>query len=201
MTRAAFRIGVCAAALSAMAVLGTGCSPSADEPAVVASPSPSARHVALPLDLDGKRMMIVADKDDWGKDLQAVLVYAFPEGESAVGASYKDPGGKGIVLAGVVATQVAGRQAALVTALESLRPVPDRRNPGLTMGSTVKVEAVGPAAEIECGLADGGGADFPVCAWATDTLVGVVVFTYKRPAAQIEAEFHRIRAALEASAA
>ncbi|MFC7247763.1 hypothetical protein ACFQO7_35315 [Catellatospora aurea] len=88
-----------------------------------------------------------------------------------------------------------------VTAFESLRPVPDRRNPGLTMGSTVKVEAVGAAAEIECGLADGGGADFPVCGWATDTVVGIVVFTYKKPAAQIEAEFHRIRAALEASVA
>ncbi|GIG05499.1 hypothetical protein ACFQZ4_24615 [Catellatospora coxensis] len=201
MTRAVFRIGVCAAALSAIAALGAACSPSVAEPSVAASPSPSARHVALPLDLDGKRMMLVADKEDWGKDLQAALARTFPEAESAVGAAYKIVGGKETVLAGVVATQVADRQAALVTALESLRPVAGLRNPGLTVGRTVSVDAVGPAAEIECGLADGGGADFPVCAWATDTVLGVVVFTYKKPAAQIEAEFHRIRAALEASVA
>lgn len=110
--------------------------------------------MALPLDLVGKRTMIVGDGDDWGKDLQAALMHAFPGAES-----------------------------------------------GLTVGRTVKVGALGPDAAIECDPADGGGTDFPVCAWATDTLVGVVVFSHQRPAAQIEAEFHRIRAALEASVA
>lgn len=195
------RIGT-VAVLALLGLLGlTACQakhPLASKPSAqahaTASPAAVLSEIDLPAQLIGLPRLDSSQDPNGTPDrgMSVSLRAVFPQARSVAGAAFQSEQGYALIV-GVAVTDTSDAKAAIDKAFASMAARQGRPSVGLAMPTAHPAAAGALGKTVLCGPASAGHTEFPVCAWAADGLVGLVVYLGDNDPKYVEDRISKIR--------